>query len=196
MKSRKKNIIDRKFQLRTVFSVTAIAMIFFAAVIAVIIFFSIMSRNNISTEIRSLEKAAETEDNIVTAFAAYARAVTGLPVKLSIDVIQKDHAESMGAIQDHIVMLKRYADYYFYLLFITIAIMIALAAVYYFYLIRITHRMSGPVFVMSRCIQDLIDGREPRFRSLREKDEFKEMYRKLIELGEKITKGRSPQQRF
>ena len=43
----------------------------------------------------------------------------------------------------------------------------------------ITHRISGPIFVMQRYLADLAAGRFPTARPLRKKDEFKEFFGEL-----------------
>lgn len=40
----------------------------------------------------------------------------------------------------------------------------------------ITHRFCGPIFVIGRCLDELVAGRFPTMRALRKKDEFKEFY--------------------
>ncbi len=40
----------------------------------------------------------------------------------------------------------------------------------------ITHRIYGPVFVLERFVGELADGRFPKYRPLRKKDEFKGFY--------------------
>ena len=40
----------------------------------------------------------------------------------------------------------------------------------------VTHRICGPVFVINRWLQELQSGRLPNLRSLRNKDEFKDLY--------------------
>ena len=42
--------------------------------------------------------------------------------------------------------------------------------------IIVTHRICGPLFVLSRYFEELATGRVPRPRPLRQKDEFKEVY--------------------
>lgn len=42
--------------------------------------------------------------------------------------------------------------------------------------IIVTHRMCGPLFVLERYLSELIDGRFPKRRPLRKKDEFKDFY--------------------
>ena len=42
--------------------------------------------------------------------------------------------------------------------------------------IFVTHRICGPLFVLERNLDELADGRLPNLRSLRRKDEFKDLY--------------------
>jgi hypothetical protein len=186
MEGRKKKIIDKKFQFRAIFSVAVIALVSFSMITALITFFSVRSRTNIETERIRLENSIKIEDNIVTAFIEYAIKSPGGAIKLSTKTVEKDHTESMDAIKNHIAMLQRYTDDYFYLLLSTIGITILVIAVYCLYMLHFTHRISGPIFVMSRHIQEMLDGREPQFRDLRDKDEFKELYARVVELGGKM----------
>ncbi len=187
--ARKKMIIDKKFQVRTIAGVAVIAVIFFSAVVAVIGFYSFRNRTNMASEITMLEGAVQTQDNIVNAFIEYAKTGRSGRVKLSVDTVAEDHKRSMETIGAHISRLQGYADDLFYLTAITIGIALLAIIVYGIYMMRLTHRISGPIYVMSRYIQEMIDGREPRFRNLRDKDEFKEMYARLVELGEKMKGG-------
>lgn len=45
-----------------------------------------------------------------------------------------------------------------------------------FWTLIITHRIYGPVFVLERFVGELADGRFPKYRPLRKKDEFKGFY--------------------
>lgn len=45
-----------------------------------------------------------------------------------------------------------------------------------FWTMIITHRIYGPVYVLERFVSELADGRFPKYRPLRKKDEFKEFY--------------------
>ncbi len=53
--------------------------------------------------------------------------------------------------------------------------------------ILITHRMAGPVFVMKRVLNDLIEGKESSLRPLRKSDEFKDLYDLLKTFVDKTT---------
>jgi hypothetical protein len=183
---RKRMIIDRKFQIRSIVGVAVITGLFFTAAAVVTGYYSVMNRGDMAAEIGMLREAVETQDNIVRAFIEYAKAGGRGRVKLSVDAVAGDHAKSMEAMQGHIERLGMYADDFNRLVLITIGIAFLAVLACSIYMVRLTHRISGPLFVMSRHIQEMIDGREPQFRSLREKDEFKEMYARLVELGGKM----------
>lgn len=183
---RKRMIIDRKFQIRSIVGVAVLAALFFTAVAAVTGYYSVRNRGDMASEIGMIRDAVETQENIVRAFIEYAKAGGGGRVKLSVDAVAGDHAKSMDAMRGHIERLGGYADDFNRLVLITIGIAFLAVLACSLYMVRLTHRIAGPVQVMSRHLQEMIDGREPRFRSLREKDEFKEMYARLVELGGKM----------
>lgn len=47
--------------------------------------------------------------------------------------------------------------------------------------IMMTHRMCGPMYVLEQHFKALADGRFPKMRDLRKKDEFKELYARFRE---------------
>lgn len=171
-------------------SVAVIAAVFFTMCIAAVAFFTFNTRMKIVSEIDQLNQAVKTEDDIVKAFAAFARSASVSPVKLSVENVNKDHGKSMDTIKNHITMLKNLIDWYSCILLGVIGLAVLAILACCFYMIRLTHRISGPIYVMTRIVQDMIDGREPQFRGLRDRDEFKELYAKLVELGEKMKKKR------
>ena len=69
-------------------------------------------------------------------------------------------------------------------------------AVLFYQLIRQTHRVSGPVFLMSKYAKEILNGEYPDMSNLRDKDDlkdfyvlFKQMAGRLIEL-EKNSKNK------
>lgn len=51
-----------------------------------------------------------------------------------------------------------------------------LALVFGIWTIMFTHRLSGPIFVMENLLREVAEGRIPKRRALRKKDEFKDLY--------------------
>jgi signal transduction histidine kinase len=70
-----------------------------------------------------------------------------------------------------------------------LVIVIAMCVFLYFYLLKVTNRISGPIYVMTRHINDVLEGRDPELRDLREKDELRDFYTQFLALLEKFRQG-------
>ncbi len=51
-----------------------------------------------------------------------------------------------------------------------------------FVIIRLSHRITGPIYVLTTYLRELREGREPHVRPLRKHDEFKDFYREFGEV--------------
>jgi len=71
------------------------------------------------------------------------------------------------------------------LITIMIATGILLGVFLYIYLIRLTNRISGPIYVLTRHIQDILSGADPDLRELRKNDELKEFYAQFVNFVKK-----------
>ena len=56
--------------------------------------------------------------------------------------------------------------------------------------IIVTHRMCGPLFVLERYLRELIEGRFPKRRPLRKKDEFNDFYEVFWQAMDTLEHGR------
>jgi hypothetical protein len=50
----------------------------------------------------------------------------------------------------------------------------------FLYLIRLTNRISGPLYVLTQHMTDIMNGKKPNLRELRKNDEFQEFYHQFI----------------
>jgi len=166
MFKRRAKIIDRKFQLRTTLTVIGVTLIAFLVIIALA---GIIAARN-SREIRN--------------------AIAGINGSIAEDQGIGDRAARVEALKRHGSALQDSAKRNFYLISLILAAVLIQSVVLYFYLIRVTHRISGPIYVISRYIEQIMEGRHPEFRALRDKDEFKEFYAKFVEMVEKLEKER------
>jgi nitrogen fixation/metabolism regulation signal transduction histidine kinase len=54
--------------------------------------------------------------------------------------------------------------------------------------ISLTHRIAGPLYVMSKYLGDLRDGKDIRFRPLRKGDQFQDFYNEFCETVKNLQK--------
>lgn len=162
MKQRKQYIIDRKFQLRTTFSVIGIVTIISAIIIAALA--STIVYNNIK-----IQNIYEIEDNIV-------HFLTSRPVNTKDTALQDAMREIANNHSNNMATLNRIIDLNRILLIVLIVSIILQSAVLYFLMIRKTHRISGPIYVMSNYMKEIVEGKWPNPRPLRDRDELKTFY--------------------
>ncbi len=162
MKQRKQYIIDRKFQLRTTFSIIGIVSIISALIIAALA--ATIVYNNVK-----IQNIYEIEDNIVHFLTSRPMGTQDEALKGAMKEIAKNHSNNMDT-------LNRIISFNRILLIVLILSVVLQSAILYFLMIRKTHRISGPIFVMSNYMKELAEGKWPNPRPLRDRDELKSFY--------------------
>ena len=93
-------------------------------------------------------------------------------------------------IQGNIASNNRIMRYNNILLILLIALLIFQSAFLYFIMIRKTHRISGPIYVMSNYMREIIDGRSPSIRPIRKNDELQDFYHLFSQLVASLRERR------
>ena len=165
---RKQYVIDKKFQLRTTFSIIGVVTIITACIIAAIA--TSVAYNN-----SKIENIYEIEDNVVHFLTSRPQGVSDPTYKNAIKDIAQNHSDNMQT-------LKQIIKYNKILLIILLIFVISQGMVLYILLIKKTHRISGPVYVMSNYIKEIINGNFPNMRALRKNDELQDFYELLKQM--------------
>ncbi len=174
MSKRKQYVIDKKFQFKTTFTIIGVVAIITAFIIGAIAT-SVVYNN---TKIRNIY---EIEDNIVHFLTSRTVAGEDRAFERAIDDVTMNHTKNMKTLNTII----RFNNI---LLIILLVIIITEGIVLYVLLIRKTHKIAGPIYVMSNYMKQIIDGEKPRFRPLRKNDEMKEFYKLLQDTIDKLMK--------
>jgi len=162
MAKRKQYVIDKKFQFKATFSIIFIVTILSAIVITAIAA-SVVYNN------QKIQNIYEIEDNIVLFLTSGPGNTENKAYKSAIKEIAINHSNNMAS-------LNRIMSYNKLLLTSILIFVVVQGILLYFLLIRKTHRISGPIYVMSMYMKDIIDGTFPNPRKLRDKDDLKEFY--------------------
>jgi hypothetical protein len=173
MYKRKKYIIDRAFQLKTAFSIIGVVSIVSLIILSAIAA-SVVYNNEKITNVYSIE------DNIFQMMQA-----------ANIDNMNDGYKSTIKNLTDlhnnNSTTIMKIADYNRYLLIALVITVILQGLVLYIMIIKITHRISGPIYVMSNYFKDIIAGKIHKPRPLRDKDELKEFYNLSIVLVNSLT---------
>lgn len=162
MSRRKRYLIDKKLQLRATFSIIVVVTTLSVIIISAIAF--IVVYNN-----EKLENILKIQDNIVEFLESRISNVDSQIYRGVLENIAKNHT-------NNIKTLNRIVKNNKILILSIIVFTIFQGIILYIILIRITHRISGPIYLMSLYIQEIIEGGHPVPRALRSKDELKDFY--------------------
>ena len=188
MKQRSKKLILPDFQLRTIFTVIGISTIAFLLIVAVVGINAYQNNRKISTTVKDLNEAIALQDSIVNTFLDDSNGLNAEDKLQAQNRINADYNKSIGVMRRYVQLLYSFAKQNFHLITLIMGVVFLQGFLLYFYLLKLTHRISGPIFVMTRHIEDIMEGKEPHFRELRDKDEFKDFYQKFVRLAEKSLK--------
>ncbi len=172
MEKRKKVILDKKFQIRTTFSIIGITSVIVTIIIGLISY-------NIANNNKKLSNIIVIEKNVVDALLIYSQENRSREERIVINNISKGHDKNIDIIENII-------DLNYAFLIAIIAFSVTQCIVLYFILIKKTHRISGPIYVMSKYINEVIQGNYPTLRPLRKKDELQDLYELLSKMIDAI----------
>ncbi len=188
MKKRTQYIIDKNFQLRHTFSIIGIVSVI-TAVILIAITASVVYNNNKLTENNNkITNIYEIENSIFVSLSSLPEAVKDPTLRKALIQNARNHDNNMETLNRIIAFNTNIIKYNRVLLASILAIILAESIALFIILIRKTHRISGPIYVISNFMKDIIEGRDPKLRPLRDKDELKEFYELFQDMVKAIRK--------
>ncbi len=203
MKQRKQYLIDKKFQLKHAFTIIGISFVVIAIIIATITFNAAYNNNEINENNSKLNSIVENhsnvitiQDNIVNALLTYSQSQNNRIQKNAIRDVYSNHSKNMKSLNGNIVIIKdiisknrAIIQHNNTLLIILSVLVVMQGLILYFLLIRKTHRISGPIYVMTNYMKDIIKGNYPEsFRKIRKGDELKDFYELFVEMMQSLKK--------
>jgi hypothetical protein len=171
---RKKYLIDKKFQLKTTFSLIGFVAVVFALLIA-------MAGVNLLDVNKRIMNMVEINKAIADTISAPSPQISKEEYGSYI-IMQK-------TLDDNKRNLDSMINFNMLLIIIIIGVVILQGAVLFFILIRQTHRIAGPMYVMTGYMKQIRDGKFPdKMRALRKKDFFQDSYQVFTEMVESLKK--------
>jgi predicted PurR-regulated permease PerM len=182
---RRKSLIDKKFQLKTTFRIIGIIIIAFIFIIAVTGIVSTDNNRKISTAIADLNRSIDKEKKTVEILFESAREKHDPLTRQREGRLIDNHLETVTLMHGSIQLLKKTMNQNLFLVTVMITTSVLLGVFLYFYLIRLTNRISGPIYVLTRHIHDILYGVDPDLRELRKNDELKDFYSQFVKFIKK-----------
>jgi len=200
MKNRKNYIVDKKFQYgRSIRAIGAVTILLAVLILAVGLKISINNKqtaeNNkvLIDNSDNIKKILELQQSIYMKFSTIPYGVDKKTFSsISID-LTKDYNSSTRNLHETSVsndeIIKSNNEIMKtnnYLIILMIVITVSGLAILFIKLIKYTHRISGPIYLMTLYGNEILKGGKPEIRKLRDKDEFEDFYSLFTEMCERI----------
>jgi len=176
---RKIYLVDKKFQLKTAFTFTGVVLVFMSVVIAAMTL--VMANNNKKLDdlYQQQEGLTFNQREIVESLLVFNRVRTWENLRLATDRATQDLQRNTEQIQGNQALIQRVILQNRILLAVIIAMAVIQLIVVFRMLIHKTHKVAGPVLLLSRYMDEVIRGKYPQPRALRDGDELGELYEKF-----------------
>ncbi len=174
-KKRKQYIVDKSFQYGTSLKMIILPLITLLIISAVLIYFANVNNDKIN-------EIVDTQHSMIEMFLE-------IPALYSSDneVIKNGEKTFKNNIGKLLNIKETSKIVLYFLIIMTIVQTIIIFTLSIFF----THKISGPIFVMTRYLKEIKEDKIPKFRPLRDKDEFQGFYQELQDAVEHlIAKGK------
>jgi len=184
--TRKKYILDKKFQLKLSMRAIILPLITTLAIFAVLIYFAGHTNQLINENNKNITAIIDTQDSMFDMFMAIpALQDPNNPIVKKCDAAFKDNLKITNKINDNHEEMKKNSRIVLYIL---IVMAVVQTAIIFFQFIFFSHKISGPIYVMTNYLRECRSGKRPEFRSLRKHDELREFYNELRKTINYLTK--------
>jgi hypothetical protein len=162
---RKKHIIDKKFQYKIALKSVIFPLISILVISSVLIFFA--SENN-----RKIEEINSNQAAIIDTFLSLPQLAD--PQNTLTLEANKKFQMNLGKSRE---IQKNSRKMIYFLIIMTIV----QTAIIFILAIVLSHKISGPIYIMRRYLNDLKAGKKISPRPIRKGDEFKEFYEEFCD---------------
>ncbi|HPM35104.1 MAG TPA: hypothetical protein PLE16_10975 [Spirochaetota bacterium] len=177
MFKRKQYIIDKGIQLRTTF--TAIGFTFLCVTLFIVLMGVYINETN-----KRIRNIIITEDQIFQVLTTVTD--TGSEEQTAMNVeMARQHQTNMETV-------TKMVNSNIWIIWGIIAAVFLSGIIFFFILILQTHRIAGPIYVMTYYMKEFLDGRKhEHLRPLRKHDQLKDFYQLFKEFMVKVNSGKT-----
>lgn len=190
MKKTRKILIDKKYQLSMAVTFTAIAAI------AVSVFIVIMAytANNYSNDLEAVaanqREISSQQNEVFKTLLALSSSKNLKNFRVSKNELERDMALNMSKLDESITIINQINKSNYRLVFILVILLLLQSCVMFYFIIKRSHRTYGPIHILNKYIDEIKNGKYPEIRSLRDKDDFTELFDNFREMVEKLKKNK------
>ncbi len=188
MGKRKQVIIDKKFQLKTTFSIILVVIAVFAVLMAIVSATAIYNNSKLENAVINQKRVLSGQYEAFSGLLVLSRQehCTLEQINRAADEMADKVDRSQQMSNETIASMEGIIVWNYVLIFIIAGIVVLQCAVMFIVIIRKTHRIIGPAKLMTSQMDELAAGKVPDLRPLREDDELQDLYASFARVVEYV----------
>ncbi|HOJ28820.1 MAG TPA: hypothetical protein PL059_07070 [Spirochaetota bacterium] len=179
-------IINRYYQLKTGFGVAGLFALCISILFIITGSFVMWNNRSISRAMAHQLDLQNVQDDILKSIEMLSQ--YGNRKNLIFEAYKAigDLQKNASALKESNELLTRSIAINRYLMWINGVLGITLVVVTFIIVVRRTHRVAGPMFLLKRYMNEIIEGKVPEIRPLRKGDEFKDVFDTFTKMVESL----------
>jgi hypothetical protein len=174
---RKQVVVDKKFQYSISLKAIILPLFTILLISAVLLYFAAENKRYIDENNNYINDIVATQHNMIDMFLETPALYNSKnPVIKNGSKTFNENIGKLKKIRDKSVIIVKNSQLVFYFL---IVMTVVQTSIIFILFIFFSHKISGPVYVMSRYLREIREGKKPHFRPLRKRDELQQFYFEL-----------------
>jgi hypothetical protein len=184
--TRKKYVLDKKFQIGLSTRAIILPLVTTLIICGVLLYFAGDTNHQINKSNKDISAIIDNQDSMFDIFMAIPSLQDKAnPIVKKCDNTFKENLKITNHINDYHERIKRNSRI---VLAILIVMTVVQTAIIFFQFIFFSHKISGPLHVMTNYMKEFRKGACPNYRPLRKNDELLEFYEEFWETMNCVTK--------
>lgn len=185
---RKKVVVDKRFQYSISIKAIILPLTTILLISSVLLYYAFENQKNVNRSNQHINEIVLTQDTMIDMFLQTpALQNSKNPVIRNAKNTFKNNIGKLKKIKDTSKIIVRNTNVVLYfLLIMTVVQTVIIFTLFIFF----SHKISGPIYVIRRYMDEIRSGKMPKFRPLRKKDEFKDLYQEFQDTIDFLTKDK------
>lgn len=186
--TRKKYMLDKKFQLEISVRAIVLPLLTIVVIAGVLLYFARVNNRLIQENNGYIGEIVGTQDQMIEMFLSTPalQNVENPIVRNGAETFKKNIGQLKMISDNSARIVKNSSQFFVIIIVLTILQTIVIFLVF----IMISHKISGPLHVMTMHLRAIQEGKTPHFRPLRKNDKLHDFYHELRKAVEHLSAGR------
>ncbi len=179
-------IVNRKFQFSMAFSFAALSALIMTVVIIILAALLISNNSKLRDISLNQQQLADSQTEIFKTLIGIAAAEDIKKLHISTSAVKLDNEKNQELIRHNNAMIQDITLMNNRIIALLIISAVLQSVIIFYIMLKRSHRISGPLFLLNRYIDEMKRGEFPEIRPLRANDDFHDLFDNFRELVDSL----------